>query len=91
MNAHSQTCAQPKTYIVLPFNFWVMLNPTVQCFPDNSVSEGNTMIVNSSGFFQVKKRNTSNFNSSHCNPEDQKISTTETKNGVENLKHRDRL
>ena len=48
-------------------------------FPSNNVNEGNAMISNNSGFFQVKARKTLNFQQFILQPKGLKISTTETK------------
>jgi len=76
---------------MFPFNLWVMLNPTVKCFLGNIVSEGNSMIANSSGFFQVKERKTLNFEQFTLQPRGSKNINQRDENGVANLKHRDWL
>jgi hypothetical protein len=91
MSVQAQTRAQPKACIMLPLNFLGDVKPNCAIFPSNNVSEGNTMIANSSGFFQVKERKTLNFQQFTLQPKGSKNINHRDENGVENLKHRDQL
>jgi hypothetical protein len=58
--------------------------PDCAMLPNNNDNEGNAMINNSSGLGQDMARNTPTINSSHCNLENQNISTTKTKRSGKN-------